>query len=111
MIHLALIALALIAPQTATAPSTPGTVMITGEYVNLDTDGCLAFVNNRGNHPKCGFNIVLSGLALPGIVCTAKVSGADTILDCTYPPVVPFDCANPATRAIAKKCAKLQGAP
>lgn len=43
------------------------------------------------NHPllNCGFNVVLSGVAIPNLTLTSSVSGNYTTLVGTYPPVPP----------------------
>lgn len=69
-----------------TAPATkPGTVILPQQITNALTNGCLTYVN----HPalNCGFNVVLYGLAVPNLKLTTTISGGDTTVAGSYPPV------------------------
>lgn len=75
-----------------TAPSTkPGTVILTEQLTQGLSDGCLTYLNHPALH--CGFNVVLFGLAVPNLTLRTVVSGGDTRIEGTYPPVKRMEVA------------------
>lgn len=70
-----------------TTPATKaGTVVLPESITQALSDGCLTYVN----HPNlnCGFNVVLYGLAIPNMTLTTTISGGNTVVTGSYPPVL-----------------------
>jgi hypothetical protein len=65
---------------------TPGSVVITGEYIT--SEGCLAFLNNAQSLKKgqCSFAFVASAVKLTDLSCNSTAV-VDTIINCTYSPI------------------------
>lgn len=69
----------------ATPATKPGTTILTTGFSQVLTDGCFTQLN----HPalRCGFNVNLIGVAIPNMTLSSSVSGGNTVMAVTYPPV------------------------